>query len=330
MSKTPTVPLSQPLGRGTAGQCSEKRGTEQDSRGTPGLRSLAALALRRDTGRDSAGTGVGQSCPTGPKPAGQVMCDISRDNQLLGDNLKAAILAYECCECGAAITEPVAMWRGGRPCHRECGDAAWRSERRDTTPQRVGQRLAPAPGVPLSQASQPVPSADFEERTGVGRSGATRSQGDEIDERDESTAAAAVERDDLTERAAIIEFGAGVPRRWSEGYAALSAVPVPTGFSSRRWQGMIDAAGGFLDRWANEAAPCGWSDLDVFGCHPDRPDAPFDAMGLIMLLDRYEIVGIDRDGADLVTQTGARQRYRRRPLPANTVSIWDLAQREHR
>jgi hypothetical protein len=37
-----------------------------------------------------------------------------------------------------------------------------------------------------------------------------------------------------------------------------------------------------------------------------------------------EIIGIDEDGADLVTETGTRQRYRRRPLPVHTVSLWVL------
>jgi hypothetical protein len=121
----------------------------------------------------------------------------------------------------------------------------------------------------------------------------------------------------------------GVPKRWAEGFAALSTAPAPTGFTSPRWQRIVDAAGTFLDRWAAEAIRCGWSDLDVFGCNPDRPDARFDAMGLVLLLDRSEIVGIDEHGADLIAKTGAyprpRQRYRRRSVPADTVSLWDLA-----
>jgi hypothetical protein len=64
--------------------------------------------------------------------------------------------------------------------------------------------------------------------------------------------------------------------------------------------------------------------LAVFGCDPDRPDARFDAMGLALLLDRAEVVAVDEAGADLVTTTGARQRYRRRPLPRGTVSLWEL------
>jgi hypothetical protein len=131
--------------------------------------------------------------------------------------------------------------------------------------------------------------------------------------------------DDLEERAAIIEEGAGVPRAWAEGYAALSTMPTPTGFSPERWRRIVDATGTFIDRWATEAIRCGWSDLDIFGVDPAAPDRRFDCMGLTLLLDRCEIVNIDPAGADLVSTTGARQRYRRRPLPPDTVSLWDLA-----
>ena len=57
---------------------------------------------------------------------------------------------------------------------------------------------------------------------------------------------------------------------------------------------------------------------DAFSWETDRR---FDAMGLVLLLDRCEVVGIDPDGADLVTAGGARQRFRRRPLPPGTVSL---------
>ena len=130
---------------------------------------------------------------------------------------------------------------------------------------------------------------------------------------------------DLGERATLIEYGANVPKSRAEGYAALSSMPVPTGFSPERWCRIVDAAGVFIDRWAAVAIERGWSDLDVFGCNPDRPDARFDAMGLVLLLDRCEIIGIDEDGADLLTATGDKQRYRRRPLPADTVSLWALS-----
>ena len=85
--------------------------------------------------------------------------------------------------------------------------------------------------------------------------------------------------DDPEERAAIIEEGANAPRRWAEGYAALCTMPPPSGFSPERWRRVVDAAGTFLDRWGAEAIRCGWSDLDVFGCHDDRAHRRFDCMG---------------------------------------------------
>jgi hypothetical protein len=132
---------------------------------------------------------------------------------------------------------------------------------------------------------------------------------------------------DLDERAAIVEHDGGAPKTWAEGFAAMLAMPAPSGFSAQRWQRIVDATGTFLDRWTDTAIDCGWSNLDVFGCDRDRPDARFDAMGLVLLLDRCEVVSIDEAGADLVTTTGARQRYRRRPLPPGTVSLWELVRR---
>src|SRR5438477_11657966 len=140
-----------------------------------------------------------------------------------------------------------------------------------------------------------------------------------------SGAGTPTDHDELDERAALIEFGVNVPRRWAEGYAALCSMTPPAGFSSERWARIVDAAGVFLDRWAADAIRCGWSDLDTFGCDPDRPDARFDAMGLVMLLDRVEVTGIDPEGADLIaTAGGAELRFRRRPLPQSTISLWDL------
>jgi hypothetical protein len=170
---------------------------------------------------------------------------------------------------------------------------------------------------------------------------AAHSQGNEKNERNEKTPPATPfaplnsfnsflsspetdQRDDLEERAALIEHGAEVPKRWAEGFAVMSAMPAPAGFSARRWQRIVDATGSFLDRWANEAVQCGWSDLDVFGCNPDRPDARFDCMGLVTLLDRAEVIALDHEGATLKTQIGSQLRYRRRPLPTGTVSLWDL------
>jgi hypothetical protein len=131
--------------------------------------------------------------------------------------------------------------------------------------------------------------------------------------------------DALDERALLNDDGANVPRRWAEGFAAICSMPAPAGFSPERWQRIVDATGTFLDRWAAKAIACGWSDLDVFGCDAAAPDRRFDCMGLVLLLDRWEVSGVDEAGADLVTETGAPLRYRRRPMPGHTVSLWRLA-----
>src|SRR5438067_12810020 len=56
------------------------------------------------------------------------------------------------------------------------------------------------------------------------------------------SATLATEADDPNERAAIIECGAKVPRRWAEDYAALCSMAPPAGFSPERWQRVVDAA----------------------------------------------------------------------------------------
>jgi hypothetical protein len=131
----------------------------------------------------------------------------------------------------------------------------------------------------------------------------------------------------IRSRTAIALEGIAAPPLWDEGCAALRAMPSPPGFPLDRWRGIIDATGTFLDHWAAEAIRCGWSDLDVFGCHNTAPTARRDAMGLLMLLDGCEVAAIDAEGADLVTVGSARQRFRCRSLPPGTVLLWQLVRR---
>jgi hypothetical protein len=122
----------------------------------------------------------------------------------------------------------------------------------------------------------------------------------------------------------IIELGPGVPAAWREGYDVLRSMPEPRGFRPGRWDRVVAAAAKFLPEWGDRAAECGWGVRDVFGCDPGRPEARFDCMGLVMLLDGFEVIGVDDRGADLVSRNGARQRYRIRPMPAHTVALWDI------
>ena len=114
---------------------------------------------------------------------------------------------------------------------------------------------------------------------------------------------------------------------WLEGCRDLPSAP-PAGFSDQRWVRIVGRVDDFLDRWAETAIDLGWTTLDVFGCDEAAPDRRFDCMGLVLLLDRCRIVGIDAAGADLASTIGdARQRFRRRPMPPGTVPLWQLVQR---
>lgn len=114
------------------------------------------------------------------------------------------------------------------------------------------------------------------------------------------------------------------PQSWVDGCRSLPKAPPAPDISPERWRRIVYAADRFLDRWAEFAIAAGWSTLDVFGADPDRPGARFDAMGLVLLLDGCRIVDVDEHGADLMTDTGAKQRYRRRPLPTGTIPLWEL------
>jgi hypothetical protein len=113
---------------------------------------------------------------------------------------------------------------------------------------------------------------------------------------------------------------------WADGYAVLGTMSPPSGFTLQRWQSTVDAAGWFLDRWADEAVRCGWTELDVFGCDDAAPTTRRDMMGLVLLLDGCDIASLDESGADLVTAGGARQRFYRRPMPLGTIRLWELYQ----
>ena len=120
---------------------------------------------------------------------------------------------------------------------------------------------------------------------------------------------------------------AGVLAVWARDCAALRALPPPPGFTRWRWRRVGDEAGMFVDRWGAEAIRLGWTVHDVFGAHDGAPTQRRDCMGLVVLLGDSSIVAIDPHGADVVTAGGARQRFRRRPMPIGTVTLAELARR---
>lgn len=116
------------------------------------------------------------------------------------------------------------------------------------------------------------------------------------------------------ERAAHLEYDAGLPREWAEHLARLIVGEPPDDFSPIRWQAALDAALIFADKWAAKAHRLGWDVSEVFGLHPTAPAARVDCRGLAWLLgDGSEVVAMDRSGAEIGTPGGGRQRYYRKP-----------------
>jgi hypothetical protein len=128
------------------------------------------------------------------------------------------------------------------------------------------------------------------------------------------------------ERAAIVEYDAGTPRAWAEGFARLDPDKPPGDVPARRWLRFINDCGRFLDGgWPAHAAALGWGPLDLFGCDRERPYARLDHQGLPWLVNGGSVVELHRDRAIIETAGGARQSYRRRPVEVGRVVLaWEL------
>jgi len=115
------------------------------------------------------------------------------------------------------------------------------------------------------------------------------------------------------ERAAHLEFEAGLPRPWAETFAKILCGGPPGDFSPGRWQAVVDGGLHFADQWAARALAMGWGPEEVFGLHATAPSARRDSRGLAWLLgDGGRVVGIDAAGADILMPSGSRQRFYRR------------------
>ena len=134
------------------------------------------------------------------------------------------------------------------------------------------------------------------------------------------------ETDEFEERAAIVQDGAVAPRAWAEGYARLRPDHPPGDVPLRRWQTFVDDCGQFLDGgWAERVALLGWGPLDLFGCDRARPFARIDHAGLLWLLNGDKLLDLDRHTASIERRTGARQRFRRRPVAVGEIVLaWEL------
>jgi hypothetical protein len=129
-----------------------------------------------------------------------------------------------------------------------------------------------------------------------------------------------------SERTAIAEHGAGVPRAWAEGFARLDPDQPPGDVPARHWQRFVDDVALFLNSpFCAVAIALGWGSHDLFGCDRDRPFARVDQAGLLWLLDGNKLVMLTEGAATIETPTGVRQTWRRQPSDLDRVLAWELA-----
>lgn len=63
-------------------------------------------------------------------------------------------------------------------------------------------------------------------------------------------------------------------RPWSQGLAALRALPRPYWLKGSRWDRLVYICSRFDHRWGAEAEARGWSTTDLYGCHPSPAACP--------------------------------------------------------
>lgn len=128
------------------------------------------------------------------------------------------------------------------------------------------------------------------------------------------------------ERAAIVEYEAGIPRAWAEGFARLHPDRPPADVPAKRWQQFVDDCGRFLnDGFAKTAAALGWGPFDLFGADRDRPFARIGQAGLLWLLGGDRLIALSESTAIIETRCGKRHTYHRKPAAPDRVLAWKLA-----
>ncbi len=154
--------------------------------------------------------------------------------------------------------------------------------------------------------------------------------------------------DEFEERAAIIAEGCGIAQSaateaaaYEFGFvgadqycsatvsawqSAIARLPTPL---STDGQKLLDTARWFLGSpFCEEAIRCGWSELELFGCHERKPLARLDAMGLIPTLAwsklDAKLRAIDHEAAVLETRSGSQlTHWRFRTENSEAVRFWD-------
>jgi hypothetical protein len=120
-------------------------------------------------------------------------------------------------------------------------------------------------------------------------------------------------------------IGWRVPADWIDGLGHMQRRTCPIAITPKHWLQLEDAAKRFLELWGEQAAGLGWSALDVFGCHPERPSDRYDCMGLVWTVTGADLQAMGSGVAALRTRSGRLITVSKSADVHERILIWDLA-----
>ena len=74
-------------------------------------------------------------------------------------------------------------------------------------------------------------------------------------------------------RVVLLAVPPGVPEVWVQGVADLLTMVSPASCPAERWKVLREDSYQFLRDWAGQAHELGWTALNLFGVHPEKPRA---------------------------------------------------------
>jgi hypothetical protein len=131
------------------------------------------------------------------------------------------------------------------------------------------------------------------------------------------------------ERAALVEYDGGIPRRLAEVFAQLEICPPPPGIEPRRWHGAQEAFAGLLASGvAAKALGLGWDVRELIGVQRARPHDTPNRAGLIFSMKPGDTVPDVRRSGCIIAYGNVRHIWKRTPLPSDgSICLpWELVQ----
>lgn len=119
----------------------------------------------------------------------------------------------------------------------------------------------------------------------------------------------------------IIGHLLGVQVEWAEGLAKIEAMPAPLDWPDHRWPATVGGACKFVQTWGGQASALGWSAIELFGCHPSKPYARLECIGLALSLASAPVLALTAKTA----RVGQATFYRTHPVQLEpAILIWEI------